>query len=83
MIVISTKTTIAYSWLKSEIYIKKVAVMKNNTLALTSDFVNINPTIYTIIHLRKLVGNICCPHQKLLPCYKVLAFSSEVNHHPN
>ena len=68
MIMILIDTTITYFWLKPEIYLKKVPVMTNNTLAQTIGFVNIKHIfqahqsyniltfiIYTNIRLRKLV----------------------------
>ena len=47
-------------WLKSKIYFKKVAVMKNNTLAQNIGFLNINSfkPIQSNIQLRKLVDSI-------------------------
>ena len=41
MIVIFIKTIITYFWLKSKMFLKKVSVITNNTIALTSGFVNI------------------------------------------
>ena len=46
MIMIFIKATITSFWLKFKIDLKKVQVMTNNTLALTSGFVNINPVIF-------------------------------------
>ena len=62
--------------------------MTNNTLALTSDFVNNNSFrhIYNLyIDLKKRVGNICSPLEKNISnsYYHVLAFSLEVNYHQN
>ena len=46
MIMILIKTAYAYFLQKSRIYIKKVTVMTNNTLALTIGFVNTNLLIF-------------------------------------
>ena len=35
------KTTTTYFWLESKIYLKKVPVKTNNTIGLTTGFVNI------------------------------------------
>ena len=66
----------SYLWLKSKTYLKKVPVMKNNTVTQTIGFVNINSfrqinliiiitfIIYTNNHLEELAVNICCLHEK-------------------
>ena len=69
------KVIITYFWLKSKIYLKKVPVMTNNTLAqtiglltsITSDMSILsysNIYNYANIQLRKPVDSICCPHEK-------------------
>ena len=49
------KTIVTYIWLKSKHYHKKVTLMTNHTLVLSSGFVSI--CVYTNINLRKLPGN--------------------------
>ena len=78
---ISFKTTNSF-WLKSKIYLKKVPVITNNTLAPISSFVNIiffsdKFILYINIHLK---NNICCHHEKQI---YVLALVLEVNYNLN
>ena len=46
MVIIFIKTTITYFQLKSKIYLKKVAIMTDNTPVLIDGFLNINPTMF-------------------------------------
>ena len=71
MIMVLIKTSLTFCWLKSKIYLKKVAVMANNTLTRTTSFVYINLLhyqilifiIYTRIPLRKVLVRISCLHE--------------------
>ena len=71
---------VAYFWLKSEIYSKKVPIMTNNTHMRVTGFINIydfsdikyiilhhlrlTQKICTNMHLRKVADSICCSYSK-------------------